>query len=318
MGEKTIMSTELITLERDLTRLTPQFSQVLGRTMSSDRLLRTVIISCERDPKLLAADRQSLYNSAMTGAVLGLEADGLTGQLFLLPFLERRNNRYVVQPVIGYKGYNTLGARAALSIGGDVVREGDEFDFADGSKPFVHHKKALGGEGRIIAAWSSASSHSRPPTIKVLSISEILAVKAKSPRGDKPPWADPGIGFAAMASKTAKRRLARDMPLNVFQLGAAMEEQHEELGRHSWIHPDRGVMIDGGEVIAPSHSSDTPTTEELLNPTPLQEEAKLAAERGVEVFRTFWKRIHAGDRAELRSGLPEWERIAKEADNEQP
>ena len=49
----------------------------------------------------------------------GLEVDGVTGQAFLVPFAGK------VQLVVGYKGYNTLGARAGLTITGEVVRSGD-------------------------------------------------------------------------------------------------------------------------------------------------------------------------------------------------
>src|SRR6202030_3368602 len=219
------MSNDLGNLESQLRPLAPKFSQVLATVMPVERFTRTLIVSWEREPKLL-----------------GVEADGATGQFFLLPFGDRKKNRTLVQPVIGYKGYNTLGARAGLTISGAVVREGDHFDYNEGTKSFVDHKKKLGGETsrRIVAAWAAAVATERPATIKVLSIDEIIAIKAKSPRGNQAPWSDDAIGFPAMAEKSAKRRLARDMPLNVFQSAARMEEAFEEQGEASYIHPDKG------------------------------------------------------------------------------
>jgi recombinational DNA repair protein RecT len=140
------------------------------------------------------------------------------------------------QLVIGYKGMNTLAARSGFTVQGEVVREGDAFDYELGDKGFVRHKPKLGNQGKIIAAWATASSMERPSIISVLGIDDIMAIKAKSPgasRSDSP-WNDPKIGFPAMASKSAKRRLARAMPLNAdprFHLAAAMEEAVEERGR---------------------------------------------------------------------------------------
>ena len=95
------MPGDLVVLENQLRPLMPHFAQVLGQTMPPERLVRTVVVSCERLPKLLECDRQSVFNAAMSAACLGLEVDGVTGQAFLIPFKGR------AQLVIGYKGFNT-------------------------------------------------------------------------------------------------------------------------------------------------------------------------------------------------------------------
>jgi len=309
------MSTELATLETQLRPLAPKFSQVLGRVMPVDRFMRTLIVSCEREPKLMAADRQSLFNAAMTGAVLGLEADGATGQFFLLPFNDRKRNCIVVQPCIGYKGYSTLGARSGLTISGGVVRDGDAYDYSEGSKAFFWHKRKLGDESnrQIIAAWAVASSNDRPATVKILSITEILAIKTKSPRGGQPPWADDAIGFPAMAEKSAKRRLARDMPLNVFQSAARMEEAFEEQGESSYIHPDKGVVV-GGEVVETNYNDTTPSAQELISPPTLEQEARMAAERGREALAAFCRRLTKRQYAQMRAYLETLKPIVEDAE----
>jgi recombination protein RecT len=310
------MSNDLAILENQLRPLSPKFSQVLAKVMPVERFTRTLIVSCEREPKLLLADRQSLFNAAMTGAVLGLEADGATGQFFLLPFYMKKEQRTVVQPVIGYKGYNTLGARSGLTISGGVVREDDDFAFEEGTRCFVHHRRDLKkANGQIIAAWATATSEDRPPTVKVLSIHEILAIKAKSPRGGQPPWADDAIGFPAMAEKSAKRRLARDMPLNVFQSAARMEEAYEEQGEASYIHPDKGVIV-GGEVIESNYNDTTPSAADLIAPPTLEEEARMAAERGREALSAFCRRLTKTQYATMRAYLETLKPIVEAADNE--
>lgn len=307
--------------------MAPQFAQVLGRTMPVERLIRTVVVSCERNNDLVSCNRQTLFNAAMTFAVLGLEVDGVTGQGFLVPFKGQ------VQPIIGYLGYNTLAARAGMTVTGRVVREGDEFEF-DESCGHIRHIRHLGGETgphkrRIIAAWAKASAKDRPAVVRVLSIDELMDTKAKSPRGTKAPWADfDGGGFAAMCEKTAKRRLRRDMPLNVYQLAGAMEEAHEERGLHSWIHPDKGAMV-GSEVIAPNHNDTTPTATQLINPPSLREQALKEAERGTPPFRDFWRGLSTKQKAEIEGMTHEGksyiehlkttaEKSDKEFDNDEP
>jgi recombination protein RecT len=305
------MGNDLAVLESQFKPLAPKFEQVLNGIMPASRLIRTVMISCERTPKLFECDRQSLFNAAMTFAVLGLEVDGVTGQGYIIPF------KGVAQPVIGYKGMNTLGARSGLTISGSVVREGDEFHYQEGSRAFVHHVRKLGDEPsrKIIAAWATANSIARPPIVKILSITEILAIKAKSPRGGQPPWADDAIGFPAMAEKSAKRRLARDMPLNVFQSAARMEEAFEEQGTPSYIHPDRGVIV-GGEVIENHYNDTTPSAQDLIAPPSLEQEARMAAERGREALSAFCRRLTKTQYATMRAYLETLKPIVEAADNE--
>src|SRR6266849_2443795 len=51
-----------------------------------------------------------------------------------------------------------------------------------------------------------------------------------------------------------------------------------------------------GEVIDPDR---TPTAEELINPPDLHTEARMAAERGREVFAVFWKRLTPAQRGQF-------------------
>lgn len=254
------MATELAILESQLKPLAPRLEMVLDKRVPVDRLMQTIMISCERMPALLKCDRQSLFNSAMSAAVLGLEVDGVTGQAYLIPFAGK------AQLVIGYKGYNTLAARSNITITGAVVREGDEFDYELGSNGFVRHKPMLNGASRrIIGAWACATSLTRPAVHVVMGADELLAVKGKSPgakRSDSP-WNDPSIGYPAMCEKTVKRRLARAMPLNIMQVAARLDEAVDEQGASAWIDPQRGVVLD--MQVEPSP---TPSAAQLIEASP--------------------------------------------------
>ncbi len=259
-------STELARVEKALTMTMPTMVSLLhGTGVDPERMCRTILVSCERNPALVSADRQSLINAALSASVLGLECDGYTGQAFLIPFKSK------VQLIVGYKGYNTLAARAGWTINAAIVREGDEFEFELGSRAFIGHRPKLGNESKrkIIGAWAAATAAGRAPIIqRPLSIDEILAIKAKSPGARKPdsPWNDPAIGFPAMAEKSAKRRLARSMPLSVMQLAAAMED-HVDRGQATYITPTGTVVPDDvidAEVEEVAATPLTPETADIL------------------------------------------------------
>lgn len=264
------MASELVVFENALKPLAPRFEQALAGAIPVERLMRSIMVSVERTPKLLQCDRQSLLNASMSAACLALEVDGVTGQAFFVPFAGK------AQLIIGYKGMNTLAARSGFTVQGEVVREGDFFDYELGDRGFVKHKPKLGARGPILAAWATASSLHRPAIVSVLGIDELMAIKEKSPgaKMSDSPWNNPAIGFPAMCAKSAKRRLNRAMPLNAdprFALAAAMEENFEERGKHSWISPDKGVVIDGEFSDAPQINHEQRGTAELLT-TPLRQQ----------------------------------------------
>jgi recombination protein RecT len=300
-----MMANDLAVLENQLRPLLPRFAEALAGVMPPDRLIRTVLMSIERTPKLLDCDRQSIFNAAMSAACLGLEVDGVTGQAFLIPFKSK------AQLVIGYRGFNTLGARSGLTLTGSTVKEDDDFDFELGDKAFVRHKPKLGSKGRIVASWACATANNRPPVVSVLSIDDVMAIKQKSPgaKMSESPWNDPSIGFSAMAEKSAKRRLARSLPLNVMQLGARMDEAFEEQGAHAWISPEKGVVTDA--ILAPRQETEAPTAEQLTAPRRLSIEdmAREAAQRGREVIRGFYRAQPPAVRKRLDAMKDELEKL---------
>lgn len=263
---------ELVRFEQQIGALEQSWESLLAGIMPVARFKQTVMVITEKNVALLDCDRQSLFNTITSAAVLQLPMDGVTGQAWPIPFKKK------VQLVIGYKGYNTLGARAGMTITGDVVREGDEFDYAKGTGAFVRHKPKLSNTGRIIAAWAAAESHDRPSAIEVLGIDDLLAVKERSPgaKMSESPWRDTVIGFPAMCAKTVKRRLARVIPMfeqtQRYHLAARMEEAHDEQGALSHIRRDNVVVADGralAESPLPSREpNETPQMEELMGPKP--------------------------------------------------
>lgn len=237
-------------LEQHLATLKPQFAAVLARSsMTPERVVQNMLWSVQRNPKLLEATMDSLVMSAQTAVNLELMIDGVTGQFSMIPFWSNKLHASVAQPIIGYKGYNTLAARENITIDGAEVRDGDSFEYMLGTGGFVRHKPKLGHrlDRPIVGVWSTAAGLNRPPSIFVLDIDEIEAVKAKSPgakMGDSP-WNDKNVGLPAMAVKTAKRRQARVIPFGAFVRAAAIEETFDERGRSAHLLLDGRMAIEG-------------------------------------------------------------------------
>lgn len=263
------MGSEVAIYEREFNLIMPTFEDVLRPIgMPAARLIRTVLIALERSESLRACTLPSVMQAAVTLACLGLESDGVTGQGFLVPFKEKGTPK--AQTIIGYKGYNTMASRSGYSIRGAAVFEGDNFkmNLGDIHNPIYHEPdyKTPIAQRKMIGTYSLALSNMAPPLVCFLPLDDILVVRKKSkgawyqdgnPKKDSP-WHDAGlgeatgsgIGFVAMAEKTSKRRLSRSMPLNTFVRGAIMEEAYEERGKHSFIDPRDGIVIDHADDTA--------------------------------------------------------------------
>lgn len=289
------MPGELVVIERHLKELRPRLDYALAGVMPATQLEQTILVSCERTPKLLECSPQSVLNSAMTFAVLGLPVDGATGQGFLIPF------KGMAQAVIGYKGYNTLGARAGLTITAGTVREGDEFDWQRGTGAYVRHREVLGSRARIVAFWAVAEAKDRPPIVEVLSIDDAMSIRSKSPgaKREGSPWNDPEIGFPAMGEKSARRRLARSSPLRIdqpqYHMAARIEEAFDEQGKAAWATPERGVIVEGEPAsLAIEHRNrETPTADALID---VESGLKTAAMQGTAALRDYWETLSRKDK----------------------
>lgn len=242
------MANDLAVIEQNLTLALPTLEQALPRmsSLSPERLMRTAIMAAEKTPKILTCTMASIVNSTVTAAVIGLEVDGVTGQGFLVPFDDKGTPK--CQFMMGYKGYPTIAHRSGLSISSGVVREGDHFECDEG-KGYISHIKKGDPTKRIIWTWAKLAGSGIIPVIKSVSRDEIEQVRKKSRAASSgfSPWQDEhGPGFAAMAEKTAIRRIGRNMPVIAadasFHRAAALEGAQEG-GAIAYLRPDGALDV---------------------------------------------------------------------------
>jgi len=154
------------------------------------------------------------------------------------------------------------------------VYEGDVFDWAYGSERYLKHKPDFGvdrTDENIIASYAGVDLHGGGQQFFVCPRVEIDKARARSMASASGPWV---TDYAAMARKTAVRRLYPLLPASPEMLKAAWLEDTHEAGERQ----DLGAMVDvPHEVMAsdPNAASEgedgAPRTLDDLIPPPVAE-----------------------------------------------
>ena len=297
-------------VRRALELLKPQMAAALPRHLTPDRLCRVAMTAIQNTPKLLECDRTSLFAAIMTCAQLGLEPDGVLGQAYLVPFAGK------VQFIPGYKGLISLARNSGevLSINAHEVCRNDRFSYAYGLEERLEHVPASGDRGSITHFYAVAKFKGGGHHFEVLTRAEVEAIRdgssgykqalkyARAGEDPRSPWVQ---NFPEMGKKTAIRRMAKYLPMNV-QKAAAMADMYDA-GRHSELGEAGELRVDApvaaGDVIdvsaepevqenrldafaagAPEPSAAQPVGVEpyLISPERAKALRELAAERGLD------------------------------------
>jgi recombination protein RecT len=208
-------------------------TEMLPKHMNAERFKRIAMGSLRKNPKLLQCEPASFLSACLQVASLGLEPDTPLGHAYLIPYGKE------VTLVVGYEGYIDLAYRSGVvvAIQANVVREGDEFEWREGSNPFINHKptavpqtytsgKQTYLSGRDVThAYAVAQLLAGGKVQVVMMKSELDAIKSRSRASHDGPWVtDP----CAMYKKTAIRQLRKYLPMSAqgraFHMGAAIDE----------------------------------------------------------------------------------------------
>jgi len=276
-SEKTVEDGQ--TIAGYIKSLTPEIARALPKGMSADRVARlalTVVRQSDLQARKTGKPQMSLVNCSpqsfagalLTAAALGLEP-GVNGEAYLVPYKRE------CTLIIGYQGYAKLFYQHPLArhIAAHVVYENDEFDYAYGLEPFLHHKPARGDRGKVIYYYAAASLSTGAGDFVVLTPEEV-----KKLRGGK-------VGTSGdvddpqrwMERKTAMRQLVKTLPRSAsLSAAVAYDEQDGSSLRTARAHEsiaDGPAYVDG-EVVddyRPSPTSrlagDDVTDVELPDPT---------------------------------------------------
>lgn len=198
-----------------------QLAMALPRHLTVDRMLRVVMTSVQKTPKLLDCSRQSLMAAVMQAAQLGLEPDGLLGQAYLIPY----GNKVTLIP--GYKGLLKLARNSGeiSTIQAHAVYANDKFIFHYGLEPKLEHTPTGDDPGQVMAFYAVARLKDGSTQFEVMWKRQVDEIRKRSRSSDDGPWV---TDYAEMGKKTVLRRLCKMLPSSVeLQRAVALDEQAE-------------------------------------------------------------------------------------------
>lgn len=229
---KTTALAPIDTVRSAMLRSEKELAKALPEHLKADTFIRIALTEVQRSPGLLECSPRSLLGALFQAAQLGLTVDSTLGHAYLVPY------KRVCTLIPGYKGLIQLASRSGLvsNIFAQAVRKGDEFDFGEGTKPFIHHKRKLLATWpddelhNLIAVYAVAMMRGGGEQFIVMERAQIEKRAARSPAFVKKtgPWlSDP----LAMYKKTPTRDLCKWLPASTEQMQTAVAlDERAELG----------------------------------------------------------------------------------------
>jgi recombination protein RecT len=178
-----------------------------------------------KSPELQECDPYSVVGGMRQAAQMRLQF-GPLGHVYLIPFKDK--GVYRAQFILGYRGMIELAYRSGhvKSIEANVVREGDEFKFRQGSRPFLDFTPAgppADREWTHVYALARLMSGGAPFTVLYPDDVEARKKQSKSWRSEFSPWQK---WPEQMWEKSAVRDLQRFLP-QTSVLAAALEQDEQ-------------------------------------------------------------------------------------------
>ena len=196
-------------------RMSPQFKAALPAHVSVDRFVRVTLTAVQTNPNLLNADRRTLFAAATKAAQMGLLPDGREGAI--VTFKDQAQWMPMVAGIM--KLVRNSGEISTWSV--QAVYENDQFDFCLGDEEHITHKPNLANRGKLIAVYSIVTMKDGEKSREVMSVEDVLAIKARSRSGNSGPWVS---DFSEMAKKTVIRRHSKRLPLSTDIDGVLKED----------------------------------------------------------------------------------------------
>lgn len=188
-----------------------EIERALPKGLDADRMARLALTVLRTTPKLGLCTPESFAGALLTASALGLEPGlGSESEAWLVPYEDRKKGIVECQLILGYKGISKLFYQHPLArhLDAQVVYANDEFDWAYGSEPYLHHKPFLGDDrGDVIAYYAIATLSTGATRFEVLTPAQVIAIRGKEgPNGgirDPQHW---------MERKTVLKQVLKPMP----------------------------------------------------------------------------------------------------------
>lgn len=206
-----------------------QIVNFLGDEKKALRFLSGVVAACQRTPKLLECSPESLINSFIIMAELGLMPSGVSGEAYVLPYNSKQGMQAQFQ--LGYQGLVTLFYRAGVrSITSEIVFEHDKFEIKNGL-PEHSYDAFQADRGKPRGAYVIVELQAGGLVSKVMSEKEILEIAQKFSKSFKTfgPWSEGQDPQRWMWKKTVLKQCAKLVPKNETIFKAVAEDNKDSI-----------------------------------------------------------------------------------------
>ena len=272
-----------VSVENQIVQMRGEFARAIGgatpqeQQKRAERFARVCVTAIRKSPQLQRCSPASILGAMMECAQLDLEPNTPSGLAYLIPY----GRDCTLQ--IGYRGLLQLMYRsgAIASFNADVVYrqeiEAGLFTYTSGIHPNIEHRiDLLDGSARtgnpqdIVAAYACAVLKSGEPVIRLVTRKDIDQARAQGGK-NSPAWRD---HFAAMAIKTAIKRLSQWLPQTKMDEAFAAEDRYAVQQEAPAETPQSGLSLEAmnammqagqGVVEAPQEA---PAVEQAQAPQP--------------------------------------------------
>jgi recombination protein RecT len=204
--QKPHVPTHLKSVYMDMVAQKTAIESIIPSHMDVKRVLRVAFSQVARTPSLHRCESQSIVDSVVVAASLGLEI-GINGLCYLVPYKGR------CQFQLGYKGMIELARRSGeiTTLIARAVYENDEFDYSYGLEEKLVHKPAIEKRGNLTHVYAMAKLKDGGHCFDVLTKEDVEKAK-RSAASTNGPWS---THYDEMAKKTAIKRLFKYLPVSI-------------------------------------------------------------------------------------------------------
>ena len=177
-----------------------------GVPITTERICRSAMLAVRQNSDLQRCSPETIIESVVKAASLGLDPGGALGEAYLVPYGNR------CQLIPGYQGMISIARRSGVvrTIRAHTVCEADEWEYTLGLAPTLIHKPSMRGDrGAIVAVYAVADLVDGGHQFEVMSTGEVDAIRTRSRASHSGPWK---TDYGEMAKKTVVRRLFKYLP----------------------------------------------------------------------------------------------------------
>lgn len=196
----------------EFSRIEDEIRKVLPPHVTLEKFARVVQTAVQKEPKLLAANRKSLFAACVVCATDGLIPDGREAALVTY---ELRDQGLVAayMPMVGGILKKIRNSGELKSIFPEVVYQNDKFRYwVDDLGPHIQHEPLIEGDrGSVKCTYTIAVTRDGGTYVELINEKQMADIRKMS-RGKNGPW---GGSFAdEMRKKSCIRRLSKRLPMS--------------------------------------------------------------------------------------------------------